>query len=275
VRPVRRCALRPILNGAGRSLGAANPATSILINAFGGAAAIALRADDARGLLRQSERQYPPAIDDFTAAHGLMPQQVDRLLARALSYRAVGQANLDEAVQDDPQNAQLWVNGGSPMSASGIRTRRRPHTPAPLICARRMKLREPALPASAATEIRNVDNGTKPKRPSRSCAFKSCALTEAFGGPYFGSTEWNTDFAADSISSATEERPCGGGGEESTASARKSIGVLGKGISAGGVGRCVSPVRGAGGDGGFISAGGVETMIGGGSGCSGTGGACT
>ena len=100
------------MNGAGRSLGAANPATSISINAFGGAAAIALRADDARGLLRQSEQQYLPAIDDFTAAHGLMPQQVDQLLARALSYRAVGQANLDEAVQDDPQNAQLWMNGG-------------------------------------------------------------------------------------------------------------------------------------------------------------------
>jgi Tfp pilus assembly protein PilF len=47
----------------------------------------------------------------------LAPQQVDPLLARALSYLALGQAkeaaaDLDEAVQDDPQNAQLWTNRG-------------------------------------------------------------------------------------------------------------------------------------------------------------------
>src|SRR6478736_196957 len=82
--------------------------------------AIALRSDDAealynRGVLHQGERQYQSAIDDFSSAHGLVPQQVEPLLGRALSYLALGQAkeaaaDLDEAVQNDPQNAQLWMN---------------------------------------------------------------------------------------------------------------------------------------------------------------------
>jgi Tfp pilus assembly protein PilF len=46
-----------------------------------------------------------------------VPQQVEPLLGRALSYLALGQAkeaaaDLDEAVQNDPQNAQLWMNRG-------------------------------------------------------------------------------------------------------------------------------------------------------------------
>ena len=54
---------------------------------------------------------------DFTSANGLTPQQADPLLGRAVSYLALGQgeggrADLDEAVQADPQNGQIWVTRG-------------------------------------------------------------------------------------------------------------------------------------------------------------------
>jgi Tfp pilus assembly protein PilF len=54
---------------------------------------------------------------DFTAANGLVPQQAEPLLARALSYLALDKpkeaaADLDEAVQDDPQNSQAWLTRG-------------------------------------------------------------------------------------------------------------------------------------------------------------------
>ena len=63
-----------------------------------------------RGLLYQGEKQHEQAIDDFTAANGLTPQRPEPLLARAISYLALDKvkeaaADLDEAVQDDPQNA--------------------------------------------------------------------------------------------------------------------------------------------------------------------------
>ena len=50
-------------------------------------------------------------------ASGLVPQQAEPLLARALSYLAIDKpreaaADLDEAVQDDPQNAQAWLIRG-------------------------------------------------------------------------------------------------------------------------------------------------------------------
>ena len=45
------------------------------------------------------------------------PQQAEPLLARALSYLAIDKpreaaADLDEAVQDDPQNPQAWLTRG-------------------------------------------------------------------------------------------------------------------------------------------------------------------
>ena len=53
------------------------------------------------------------AIDDFTSANGLTPQQAEPLLGRAVSYLALDKAkeaaaDLDEAVQADPQNGQIW-----------------------------------------------------------------------------------------------------------------------------------------------------------------------
>jgi hypothetical protein len=92
--------------------------------------------------------------------------------------------------------------------------------------------------------------------------FKSASHSIAKG--YFGNTDWNTDFAAEITSSATDGRFPGAG---STASARKSSGGRGSGISAGGVGRDGSSVRAPGEASGFES-GGVETRIGGGRGCS-------
>jgi tetratricopeptide (TPR) repeat protein len=69
-----------------------------------------------RGLLYQGEKQHQFAIDDFTVASGLMPQQAEPLLARALSYLAFDRtkqaaADLDEAAQADPQNGQFWITG--------------------------------------------------------------------------------------------------------------------------------------------------------------------
>jgi Tfp pilus assembly protein PilF len=46
-----------------------------------------------------------------------VPQKAEPLLGRALSYLALGNAkdaasDLDEAAQDDPQNAQIWMTRG-------------------------------------------------------------------------------------------------------------------------------------------------------------------
>ena len=81
-----------------------------------------------RGLLYQGEQQHQLAIDDFTAANGLEPQQSGPLLARAISYLALNKAreaavDLDEAVQADPQNEQIWVNRGLAYERLGDRTK--------------------------------------------------------------------------------------------------------------------------------------------------------
>ncbi|MDP3074521.1 tetratricopeptide repeat protein, partial [Bradyrhizobium sp.] len=65
----------------------------------------------------QRERQHQLAVDDFTSANGLTPQRAEPLLARAISYLAIDKikeaaADLDEAVQADPQNAQIWTTRG-------------------------------------------------------------------------------------------------------------------------------------------------------------------
>jgi tetratricopeptide (TPR) repeat protein len=69
-----------------------------------------------RGLLHQDQQQQD-AIDDFTKASGLAPQKAEPLLARAQSYLATDRpkeasADLDEVVQDDPQNPQAWLTRG-------------------------------------------------------------------------------------------------------------------------------------------------------------------
>src|SRR5260370_15690290 len=63
-----------------------------------------------RGLLYQSEKQHQLAIDDFTAANGLMPQEAEPLLARALSYLTPDKAKEapprpHDAAPPDPHNA--------------------------------------------------------------------------------------------------------------------------------------------------------------------------
>jgi tetratricopeptide (TPR) repeat protein len=70
-----------------------------------------------RGLLHQTEKQHQLAIDDFTAANGLTPQQAEPLLGRAVSYLAIDKvkeaaADLDEAVQADAQNGKIWTARG-------------------------------------------------------------------------------------------------------------------------------------------------------------------
>src|ERR1700704_5680714 len=76
-----------------------------------------------RGLLYQGEKQHQLAIDDFTAANGLTPQQAEpprrrgprpgRALTSFAGEKIKGPAaDLDEAVQADPQNAQLWITRG-------------------------------------------------------------------------------------------------------------------------------------------------------------------
>ena len=49
------------------------------------------------------------------AANGLTPQKAEPLLGRAISYLAIDKvkeaaADLDEAVQADPHNAQVWID---------------------------------------------------------------------------------------------------------------------------------------------------------------------
>jgi Tfp pilus assembly protein PilF len=81
-----------------------------------------------RGLLYQGENQHQLAIDDFTAASGLTPQRADPLLGRAVSYLALDKikeaaADLEEAAQADPQNAQIWMTRGLAYERLGDRTR--------------------------------------------------------------------------------------------------------------------------------------------------------
>ena len=71
-----------------------------------------------RGLIYQGENQHQQAIEDFTAANGLTPQRAEPLLARATSYLALDKtkeaaADLDEAVQADPNNASAWTTRGA------------------------------------------------------------------------------------------------------------------------------------------------------------------
>jgi tetratricopeptide (TPR) repeat protein len=81
-----------------------------------------------RCFLRNTRGRLPTAIDDFTAASGLVPQQAEPLLGRALSYLALGKtreaaADLDEAAQADPQNAQIWITRGLAYERLGDKTR--------------------------------------------------------------------------------------------------------------------------------------------------------
>jgi tetratricopeptide (TPR) repeat protein len=79
-------------------------------------------------LLYQSEKQHEYAIEDFTSASGLTPQQAEPLLGRALSYLALGKAkeaasDLDEAVQADPRNGQVWITRGLAYERLGDKTK--------------------------------------------------------------------------------------------------------------------------------------------------------
>jgi Tfp pilus assembly protein PilF len=74
------------------------------------------------------EKQHQLAIDDFTSASGLTPQQAEPLLGRAISYLALDKikqaaADLDEAVQADPNNAQIWTTRGLAYERLGDKTR--------------------------------------------------------------------------------------------------------------------------------------------------------
>ena len=152
-------------------------------------------------------------------------------------------ADLDEAVQSDPQNAQIWITRGLAYERIGDKTK------AAGSYGRAINLR----PKDEAARSGFIRVGGKPGRAtmrsetfSRESRPRTCPERPAVGvnQGYFGKTEWNTDFAADSMSSATDVRSRGA---ESTASARKSSGGRGSGISAGGVGRSGSSTRAVGG----------------------------
>jgi fermentation-respiration switch protein FrsA (DUF1100 family) len=60
---------------------------------------------------------FEALIEDFSAANGLTPQKVEPLLGRATSYLAIDKAkeaaaDLDEAVQSDPNSAPAWSARG-------------------------------------------------------------------------------------------------------------------------------------------------------------------
>jgi tetratricopeptide (TPR) repeat protein len=124
--------------------------------------AIALAPDNSeayydRGLLHQDEKQYQSAIDDFTAASGLVPQQTEPLLARAQSFLALDKPkeavkDLDEAVcRTSRRTRKPGSREASPMSGSAIRPRPPAPMAAPSICVPETRRRVPALPASAAS----------------------------------------------------------------------------------------------------------------------------
>ena len=79
-------------------------------------------------MVYQGEKQHQLAIDDFTAANGLMPQRAEPLLGRAVSYLALDKvkeaaADLDEAAQADPQNGQIWTTRGLAYERLGDKTK--------------------------------------------------------------------------------------------------------------------------------------------------------
>ena len=89
--------------------------------------AISLRPDNAeayynRALLYQSEKQHEFAIEDFTSASALTPQQAEPLLGRALKAKEAA-SDLDEAVQADPQNGQIWTTRGLAYERLGDKTK--------------------------------------------------------------------------------------------------------------------------------------------------------
>jgi len=76
-----------------------------------------VQALNGRGLIHQGEKRHAEAIEDFTAAHGLIPQRADPLVERATSYLALDKvkeaaSDLDEAVQSDPNYGHAWSMRG-------------------------------------------------------------------------------------------------------------------------------------------------------------------
>lgn len=71
-----------------------------------------------RGLLYQAQRQHDYAIGDFDTAINLERRQPEPILiARGLSHMATNNfkaaaADLDQAVQRDPENLQAWMSRG-------------------------------------------------------------------------------------------------------------------------------------------------------------------
>src|SRR5690606_30581361 len=99
------------------------------------------------GLLYQGQRQHPFAIDDFTTALGLTPQQPELLTARGLSYLAVNDlksaaADLDEAVLLAQQSLHGWMSRALAYERLGDRIK------AAGSYAHAMKLRPDYAPAS-------------------------------------------------------------------------------------------------------------------------------
>ena len=95
--------------------------------------AIALRPDDAeayynRGLLYQSEKQHEFAIEDFTdgqrsdPATGRTAARPRAELSRAGKAKEAA-ADLDEAVQADPQTLQAWMTRGLAYERLGDKTK--------------------------------------------------------------------------------------------------------------------------------------------------------
>jgi Tfp pilus assembly protein PilF len=89
----------------------------------------------------------------------LIPQQAEPLLGRALSYLALGQAkeaaaDLDEAVQDDPNNAQAWIARGLAYEQLGDKTRAAGCYGRAITLRPKTTPHDPPSPASAASPAR-------------------------------------------------------------------------------------------------------------------------
>ena len=74
------------------------------------------------------QRQHQFAIDDFSTAIGLSPNEAEPFIARGQSYIAVRDykaavGDLDNAVAAEPQNIQAWTSRGLAYERMGDKER--------------------------------------------------------------------------------------------------------------------------------------------------------
>ncbi len=159
------------------------------------------RPSTAARLIYQGEKQHQQAIADFTAANGLSPQKVEPLLGRATSYLALDKAkeaaaDLDEAVQADPNSANAWSARGQAYERLGDKAKAAESYGRALNIRPKTTPRAAALPASAAKQASKpgrsfskrrltsaARRGTSTSPPTACLRRPTCARARAAASP--------------------------------------------------------------------------------------------